>query len=1494
MVTCGQAGPTPGMPQFDVQAGQVLTSQVTYTTVTSVDQQPPSCLTPRTHTSGSPPHAPLVGGVPPPVPNLAPSAFGSVYQSQAADTDTDGSSCDGSDRSRDQPSALMRHRRRSRMLGPRRHARAVAPSTTSRHRRSKSHKKHPASSQNSDMPTNTPSHPLLEAVQRRLLSVQVIVTVLCLFGIIATGTISVAMGDRSCSSAQEGRMEFVRLSMEESSAHSMARVQDAAKDTVLFSSSVVQESLGVLLEHVQVSANHLNDEVQQLVSKNPSMTPEQWKEAAASVLLHNLRWSRVSGVTGCMVDLNGTTVAAYAYERDTYALALEFARDGQVLKGSDMFLEYGKTVDGFVPPHDRTRVEGEDAVMSFRQLAVARWVLGDPAFRDFPEGMTPLFARMDVFGHTSGYEVYTRFPGALGYNKWVGVHTALHFGTQTTSTLLHRAVENFVSTASHLHTGNASHESTRMYTCVARNWATGLEERGTPSREDNQVLVLTGVSHGVAEGGVPGVPIRLFDIEATDPVIRGVVRAVRDESGTSAPEDGYDAIARSGRVRQLEVLVGRDRKEDHIVSVSRMNLTAIGVDWWVVVSTNGGHTERSLAEDLASLEAAIAVRSRTEDEKLSKARDEMKMIIACVGLLLMALAAVITYFVTEPIKRVQEEMREVAMLNLSAARDNSSSSYSFVYEVKQIQCDFIKMVDNLVEFKAYVPPSVLQEPDPADQAGLSDPPVSFRPAKSRPRLSDAAFGSFGSRKTGSPHHSPRHSAKFPTLHDVAVATEPAALAEASVAARVRRGSAAWSAAGHAGAASHGGGGGGGENSEDESAGDAPTGLVTIVVVNACDTVRLWDACPNSMCEVVEGYRRAVRALCEEYGGYEVKHIDDSFMLAFGSLERALACCLRLQEAMESRTLPGVLGSNPDGLTMQIGVHMGMAVPEENVLTQRYDYRGSVVPTACWLAGAAKRGTICMTQEAAFSLERDNTCHSLEMLCDDQQETEPSVHSRVSAQRARLLKERMHRTLPDAPAPALCFSVQEIKGMGTQHLLMLTPERLSERLTRVPPLVGEETLDSRVASSDGGSEDDERAMRTTQHSVRLGVKPRGLAAKTQLFLKRSLVSVAVCKMLQTMDISARTCSLEGVFGEINTVVHHVADAARRCGSSISSMGAGRVYVTWNASSRCPQHCLAAFRLAEILRRPLEEVVTVGLATGTTLHGNVGTQRLRFPAQVGLPLTCAEAASDHAEQLGVFSIFVDASITEPPQSSGIGTVRAREQVFGVHLYGGVFTRYSELRGIVGSFRLLDVWRYPKLSMCLRVYNLDTAEMAHLVMTEFAEPDGMPTTHDALDDARASARLPQHRDPSAPPAEPGAPLVRTMREPVVRMFVMDFIKALHSESAATVEYLIHQMEEQVQGGGDSLMRHSLDVVRAASVSTREGDVLGGYTAVADFSKAPSIPVPVLQALHQSDLHQQKRRRRTLLTRRTSVPVASAPASPTSSSAPPAQRYASAQLIV
>ena len=586
------------MPQFDVQAGQVLTAQVTYTTVTSVDQPPPSCLTPRTHTSGSPPHAPLVGGLPPPVPNLAPSAFGSIYQSQAADTDTDGSSDGtGSDRGRDHPSALMRHRRRSRMLGPRRHARAVAPSTTSRHRRSKSHKKHPASSQGSDTPKNTPSHPLLEAVQRRLLSVQVIVTVLCLFGIIATGTIAVAMGDRSCSSAQEGRMEFVRQSMEESSAHSMARVQDAAKDTVLFSSSVLQgmhrrpllapslpthihtESLGVLLNHAQKSAKHLNDDVQQIVNANPSMTPEQWKEAATPVLVHSLRWSQVSGVTGCMVDLNGTTVAAYAYEQDVYALTLEFARDGQVLKGSDMFLEYGKTttVDGFVPPQHRTRVEGEEAVMGFRQLAVNRWALSDPAFRDFPEGMNPLFARMDVFGHTSGYEVYTRFPGAVGFNTWVGVHTATHVGTQATSKLLHRAVENFVSTTSHLHTGNASHESTRMYTCVARNWATGLEERGTPSREDNQVLVLTGVSHGVAEGGIPGAPIRLFDIEATDPVIRGVVRAVRGESGTSAPENGYEDIARSGRVRQLEVLVGRDRKEDHVVSVSRMNLTAIGM-----------------------------------------------------------------------------------------------------------------------------------------------------------------------------------------------------------------------------------------------------------------------------------------------------------------------------------------------------------------------------------------------------------------------------------------------------------------------------------------------------------------------------------------------------------------------------------------------------------------------------------------------------------------------------------------------------------------------------------------------------------------------------------------------------------------------------------------------------------------------------------------------------------------------------------------------------
>eukprot|EP01061_Rhynchopus_euleeides_P011559 TRINITY_DN2110_c0_g1_i9.p1 TRINITY_DN2110_c0_g1~~TRINITY_DN2110_c0_g1_i9.p1 ORF type:complete len:220 (+),score=51.72 TRINITY_DN2110_c0_g1_i9:94-660(+) len=59
------------------------------------------------------------------------------------------------------------------------------------------------------------------------------------------------------------------------------------------------------------------------------------------------------------------------------------------------------------------------------------------------------------------------------------------------------------------------------------------------------------------------------------------------------------------------------------------------------------------------------------------------------------------------------------------------------------------------------------------------------------------------------------------------------------------------------------------------------------------------------------------------------------------------------------------------------------------------------------------------------------------------------------------------------------------------------------------------------------------------------------------------------------------------------------------------------------------------------KKLQQIMQVGLATGTMLHGNVGTRTSRFATTFGVPLDAAEAMTEHAQRLGVYCLHADCS-------------------------------------------------------------------------------------------------------------------------------------------------------------------------------------------------------------------------------------------------------------
>ena len=105
-----------------------------------------------------------------------------------------------------------------------------------------------------------------------------------------------------------------------------------------------------------------------------------------------------------------------------------------------------------------------------------------------------------------------------------------------------------------------------------------------------------------------------------------------------------------------------------------------------------------------------------------------------------------------------------------------------------------------------------------------------------------------------------------------------------------------------------------------------------------------------------------------------------------------------------------------------------------------------------------------------------------------------------------------------------------------------------------------------------------------------------------------------------------------------MVRAAHEAAQSTDGVIGNVTGCTLTVVWNASKRCLMHTTAALTFVSEMKK-LQGIIQVGLATGTMLHGNVGTRTSRFATAFGAPLEAAEAMTDHAHRLGVYCLHAD---------------------------------------------------------------------------------------------------------------------------------------------------------------------------------------------------------------------------------------------------------------
>jgi predicted ATPase/DNA-binding SARP family transcriptional activator len=178
------------------------------------------------------------------------------------------------------------------------------------------------------------------------------------------------------------------------------------------------------------------------------------------------------------------------------------------------------------------------------------------------------------------------------------------------------------------------------------------------------------------------------------------------------------------------------------------------------------------------------------------------------------------------------------------------------------------------------------------------------------------------------------------------------------------------------------------------AANGPT-TVTFLLTDIEGSTRLFEQARDAYPEAVARHHELLRSGFARHGGREIKEAGDSFVVAFASAGRALACAVACQQALAGEVWPEAIGP----LRVRMAIHTG------DVEEKGGSYQGLVLHRASRMLTAAHGGQILLSEITAGLVRRD------------------------LPHEVRLLDLGVYR-LRDVPSPERLFQA-EYPGMG-QH------------------------------------------------------------------------------------------------------------------------------------------------------------------------------------------------------------------------------------------------------------------------------------------------------------------------------------------------------------------------------------------------------------------------------------------------------------------------------
>eukprot|EP01064_Diplonema_japonicum_P033791 TRINITY_DN6761_c0_g1_i3.p1 TRINITY_DN6761_c0_g1~~TRINITY_DN6761_c0_g1_i3.p1 ORF type:complete len:862 (+),score=233.78 TRINITY_DN6761_c0_g1_i3:101-2587(+) len=212
------------------------------------------------------------------------------------------------------------------------------------------------------------------------------------------------------------------------------------------------------------------------------------------------------------------------------------------------------------------------------------------------------------------------------------------------------------------------------------------------------MLVATsrGTVSGSNEDGISLIP----PVNCSDLIISSVARELLSQEVT--PE--LTAQDQTSVILNISTDYAPDG-EDFYYRVGIMN-NGHGIDWYVHIVIDRAYILGEIDRKLEETRVSISDAERKVDDDLKKARTVLYVLVVAVAVLLTVVSIVFVLKIIEPLLILEYEMAMVAVMDLEKV--DRERPLSTLQEVQLMQVSFFQMINNLVEFRNYMPASVLQ------------------------------------------------------------------------------------------------------------------------------------------------------------------------------------------------------------------------------------------------------------------------------------------------------------------------------------------------------------------------------------------------------------------------------------------------------------------------------------------------------------------------------------------------------------------------------------------------------------------------------------------------------------------------------------------------------------------------------------------------------------------------------------------------------------------